>query len=570
MATTTVNVLSVAEFATRISRAVRAIGGGVVEGEIQRPRPLASGMLLFDLTDGEAKLSCKVFPGDARRLQHRPGHGDLVQVRIDRADMWIQAGTLSVIVSDIRLAGEGELLRRRRELLAKLTDEGVCDPSRRRPLPKFPRAVGVIAARQSDGLHDVVVALQNRFPPVHIVVCPATVQGARAPGQIIDALATLSEHPLVDVIVLARGGGSVQDLLAFDDERLCRAVFACPKPVIAAIGHTGNIPVCNSVAWAAETPSRSPELAVPSAVELRHQLDLAGGRLDPVAARLRSSVAALDRALPDIAHMVGARAHAVTRAGGILRDAEYRLFASRAAGLAAATTTLTSIRARIPSPAEVTRLGARLDAAATDFFASWTRRTTAAAPEPAGLLRRLDQRETQVNAVADGLRSAAQLLAATAREVSGLSVSARELVSRLDIRQQAARDHGERVRAGIRKELADHLRDYGRALKRLDGGARDGLRAFLGSREVELASTATTFDAAVGRRFADDRRKLDHLVTLLAASDPRRRGWVLPTDDTGSVIRTIGALTAGDRLTLTFHDGDADAVIENIHHEEDS
>ena len=103
---------------------------------------------------------------------------------------------------------------------------------------------------------DVVRALRDRFPPVHVVTCAALVQGVRAPLDLVDALARLEAHPLVDVVVLARGGGSVQDLVAFDDERLCRAISACGVPVVAAIGHTENVPVCNHVTWSAATPSR--------------------------------------------------------------------------------------------------------------------------------------------------------------------------------------------------------------------------------------------------------------------------------------------------------------------------
>jgi exodeoxyribonuclease VII large subunit len=211
--TASTTAVSVAEYAARITRALRGVGPGVVEGEVLKPK-LSSGMLWFELTDGTAKLACKVFRSDVASLEHRPQHGDRVQAQIDRPDLWPQGGRLDVIVSEIRLAGEGELLRRRQELLALLTEEGLCDPGRRRPVPRFPRAVGVIAGRASEGMNDVVAAVHARFPPAHIVTCAAVVQGARAPMDIIDALAVLEAHPLVDVIVIARGGGSVQDLLA--------------------------------------------------------------------------------------------------------------------------------------------------------------------------------------------------------------------------------------------------------------------------------------------------------------------------------------------------------------------
>ncbi|HEX2086334.1 MAG TPA: exodeoxyribonuclease VII large subunit, partial [Solirubrobacteraceae bacterium] len=311
-----VEVAGVSEYAARIGRALRQVGGGIVEGEVQKPTRSGGGMLFFDITDGEAKLSCKVFGRDVRRLEHEPRHGDLVQVRIERPDFYAAQGRVSVIVTNVRLAGEGELLRRRSELLERLTAEGLCDPARRKPLPRFPRAVGVIAGRSSDGMSDVVRALVDRFPPVHVVTCAALVQGAAAPRDLIDALARMQEHPLVDVIVVARGGGSVQDLVAFDDERLCRALFACAKPVVTAIGHTDNVPVCNHVAWAAFTPSRSAEMAVPSAAELRQGLVLSARCVDDVPVRVARAAERVTA--------LGARLRAAARLDALLGDVRRR------------------------------------------------------------------------------------------------------------------------------------------------------------------------------------------------------------------------------------------------------
>jgi exodeoxyribonuclease VII large subunit len=280
---------------------LRQVGTAVLEGEVQKAQWRPNGMAYFDLTDGESVLACKVFRNDAARLEHRPRDGDLVRVQVDRPDLWAARGSLSLIVSKVALAGEGELLRRRAELLAALRAEGLCDAARRRPLPRFPRAVGVIAGAGSDGMSDVIRALHDRWPAVHVIACPSLVQGRSAPRQLIDALVRLQDQPLVDVIVMARGGGSVQDLACFDDERLCRALFACDVPVVCAIGHTDNNPVCNHVAWPAFTPSRSAELVVPSAAELRREMgrtseciDGAKGRLAFTAERTRAVAAAID------------------------------------------------------------------------------------------------------------------------------------------------------------------------------------------------------------------------------------------------------------------------------------
>ncbi|MHB8492789.1 MAG: exodeoxyribonuclease VII large subunit [Solirubrobacteraceae bacterium] len=295
--------IGVSEYAARLGRALRAVGGAVIEGEAQKPRLSAGGMLWFSITDGEAVLSCKVFRGQMRSLEHMPSEGDLIRITVERADLWAQAGKLDLIVGQIALAGEGELLRRREALVRRLTEEGLCEESRRRVLPEFPRAVGVIAGARSDAMADVIQALSDRWPPVHMITCPALVQGKAAPADLIDALAHMQGHPAVNVVIVARGGGSVQDLACFDDERLCRAMFACEVPVVCAVGHTENNPVCNHVTWSAFTPSRSAELVVPSAAALRAEIAGAGARLGEMQAstvrmreRMTHAAARLDAA----------------------------------------------------------------------------------------------------------------------------------------------------------------------------------------------------------------------------------------------------------------------------------
>jgi exodeoxyribonuclease VII large subunit len=321
------HALTVSHYASLLVGAVRAVGPATLEGEVQKPKASASGMLWFTLTDGDASLSCKVFRGQVGALQHTPRDGDLVRVDIDRPDFWPQAGRLDLIASQIRLAGEGELLRRRQELVARLRAEGLCDPQRRRPLSRFPRAVGVIAGEGSDAIADVIQALSDRWPASPIVLCPSLVQGKRAPAQLIDSLARLQEHGLVDAIVMARGGGSVQDLACFDDERLCRAIFACAVPVVCAVGHTQNNPVCNHVAWAAYTPSRSAEMLVPSAIEVRTHIAHASERLRAAQQRLDSGALVVQTAgtrlrranvLDAPAALLGERASSIRNAGAVL------------------------------------------------------------------------------------------------------------------------------------------------------------------------------------------------------------------------------------------------------------
>jgi exodeoxyribonuclease VII large subunit len=368
--------LTVSQYATQLGRALREVGPATLEGEVQRPRRSSGGMLWFGITDGEATLSCKVFRAQARRLEHSPRDGDLVQIDVERPDLWAQGGKLDLIVGQVRLAGEGELLRRRHELLARLRAEGLCDPARRRPLPRFPRAVGVIAGRGSDAMSDVLRALSDRWPAVHAVACASLVQGKSAPGTLIDALACLQDHPRVDAIVLARGGGSVQDLACFDDERLCRAIFACAVPVVCAVGHTDNDPVCNHVSWPAYTPSRSAELVVPAAVEIRRELAVADGRLGAMRSRL---VLAEERLESAGSRLDGARA--VERRAAQLRE--------RAGRLGDASATFEAVSRGVRERGERLRRGAHreLDDHAHDYRQALARLTRAA---QRGSERRID------------------------------------------------------------------------------------------------------------------------------------------------------------------------------------
>jgi len=271
---TDVGVLTVTEYAGRIARAVRTAGGGVIEGEVQKPRVTRGGVLMFDLADADSRLSCKVLPWTLPKpLSHEPAEGDLVRVTASYPEFWTGGGTTSVVVSGIELAGDGELLKRRRELIARLGAEGLTDPSGFPPLPRFPSGVGVIAGYGSDAMADVLRALGERFPAAHVFTTAATVQGAAAPRSVIAALAALDRVDEVDVIIIARGGGSVKDLVAFDDERICRAIRAVSKPVITAIGHTENNPVCNHVTHAAFVPRHAAELAVPDRLALLERID---------------------------------------------------------------------------------------------------------------------------------------------------------------------------------------------------------------------------------------------------------------------------------------------------------
>jgi exodeoxyribonuclease VII large subunit len=284
--------LSVSQVANHIGGALKGLGDGWVEGEVtQISVHRASGHVYLTLADESASLDACIWRGRVQGCQPLPEQGELVQAHYERIGFYAPRGATKLILDQVRPTGDGELLRRRAETLHRLRADGLCDPDRRKPLPRFPRRVGVIAAR-NDANIDVVQALRRRFPAQDIVFCPASVQGIHAVGSVIDALGRLQGTAGVDVIVVARGGGSPADLLAFDDERLCRAIFACAVPVITSIGHTKDRPNCDHVAAAfAPVPAKAAELAIAhSAAELIEELDRHGVALARVLDRPRMMV----------------------------------------------------------------------------------------------------------------------------------------------------------------------------------------------------------------------------------------------------------------------------------------
>ena len=296
----TSGIQSVSELGISIQRATRALGSGIVEAEIRKINIAASGHWYLELADAESVIGAVVWKGTARTIPTPPKQGDLVQAAYERIDFYPPHGKVQLILSSLAPTGEGELLRRRQETLKKLTVEGLTDPSKHPPLPAFPRKIGLISGKGSDAAKDVVTALGQRFAPIPIVFCPALVQGVDAPASVMASIATLNQVAEVDVIILARGGGSVTDLCAFDDEALCRAIFASPVPVITSIGHTKDRPVCDHVSAAqSEVPARTAELAV--AVSKREALE----QLDHAEQYFALVRRALEKALTDVHECAG-------------------------------------------------------------------------------------------------------------------------------------------------------------------------------------------------------------------------------------------------------------------------
>ena len=251
----------------------------LVEGEIAGIKASGAGHVYFAVKDEQAKLNCAMFRQKAIRVQRFPDEGERVRLR-GTIDVYPPRGDYQLIVEHIEAVGEGLLREKFEELKRNLKAEGLFDADRKRPLPVSPRVVGVVTSAQTAALRDVVRVIHDRMPSVKILVSPARVQGEGAARELSAALRRLDRHPGVEVIILTRGGGSLEDLWEFNDEMLARAIAACETPVISAVGHEVDYTIADFVADVrAATPSHAGELAVPDGRDLARRMERLGLRL---------------------------------------------------------------------------------------------------------------------------------------------------------------------------------------------------------------------------------------------------------------------------------------------------
>lgn len=236
-----------------------------VTGEISNLARPGSGHLYFSLKDDRAEVRCAMFRGQNRRLRFRPADGDQAIVRA-RVTVYEPRGSYQLIVDHMEPAGEGLLRRRLEELKAKLQAEGLFDAGHKQALPTLPRRIGVVTSPTGAAVRDILHVLGRRFPAVPVVIYPVQVQGERARGEIAGALEIAAARAECDVLIVGRGGGSLEDLWAFNEERVARAIFACPIPVVSAVGHEIDFTLADFVAdLRAPTPSAAAEIVVPDA-----------------------------------------------------------------------------------------------------------------------------------------------------------------------------------------------------------------------------------------------------------------------------------------------------------------
>lgn len=255
-----------------------------VEGEVSNMTRAASGHLYFTLKDSRAQLKCVMWRSSAERQSYQPQNGDAIMVH-GAISVYEQNGVYQLYADRIRPAGVGDLYLQFEQLKAKLDAEGLFDPQRKRPIPDYPRTIGVVTSADAAAFQDIQNVLRRRYPLARVILSPTLVQGQEAPVQIVGALKCLNEHTDCDVILLCRGGGSIEDLWAFNDENVARAVAASRIPVISGVGHETDFTIADFAAdLRAPTPSAAAELATPDSAELRATLAELTRTLDTSAA----------------------------------------------------------------------------------------------------------------------------------------------------------------------------------------------------------------------------------------------------------------------------------------------
>ena len=232
-----------------------------VSGEVSNLSRSAAGHLYFTIKDSDSQLRCVMFRPTREADRLRDGTSAIVHGRVS---IYPVRGELQIYVDLVQPAGTGELHQRLERLKAQLEEEGLFEPSRKRSLPPFPNKIGVVTSPSGAVLHDIATVVQRRYPLVELVVSPTSVQGEQAALDIADALSELNQSQEIDVIIVARGGGSLEELWAFNEETVARAIYASRAPVVSAIGHETDVTIADLVAdLRAPTPSAAAEMAVP-------------------------------------------------------------------------------------------------------------------------------------------------------------------------------------------------------------------------------------------------------------------------------------------------------------------
>jgi len=267
------SITQINEYIRNLMDSDALLTGLAVRGEISNYKMYPSGHHYFTLKDEGGALRCVMFKGNAMRLRFRPENGMKV-IAMGKISVYPRDGAYQLYCSSLVLDGIGDLYAAFEQLKTKLAAQGLFDPQHKKPLPKYPGTIGIITSSAGAAVHDMLRILKKRYPLVEVRLLPVRVQGAEAPGEIAAAIGYANYYRLADLLIVGRGGGSIEDLWAFNDERVAHAIYQSEIPVISAVGHEPDVTISDFVAdLRAATPSNAAELSVPDQDALRQQLD---------------------------------------------------------------------------------------------------------------------------------------------------------------------------------------------------------------------------------------------------------------------------------------------------------
>ncbi|MDO4982847.1 MAG: exodeoxyribonuclease VII large subunit [Eubacteriales bacterium] len=269
-------IVSVSELSAVIKELIEENGlfdNVCVRGELSNYKTYPSGHHYFTLKDSESSLKCVMFKSSAVKLRFRPENGMAV-LCTGRLSVYPRDGVYQLICSGIMPEGTGDLQAAFEQLKKKLDGEGLFDSAHKKPLPPFPEKIAIITSSAGAAVHDMIRILSRRWPMTKVLLLPVRVQGVEAPPEIVGAIRYANRHRLADIIITGRGGGSIEDLWAFNDERVARAIYDSEIPVISAVGHEPDVTISDYVADVrASTPSNAAEIAVPDKEEFYELLE---------------------------------------------------------------------------------------------------------------------------------------------------------------------------------------------------------------------------------------------------------------------------------------------------------
>ena len=272
-------VSEVNQYIKNILEGVPELSDILIRGELSNYKIYPSGHHYFTLKDSQGALRSVMFKGSAMKLRFRPENGMKV-VASGRISVFPRDGAYQLYCTSLSADGIGDLYVAFEQLKEKLYQEGLFDPAHKKPLPLYPQRIAIITSSAGAAVHDMIRILRRRYPVAKVLLLPVRVQGVEAPPEIVGAIRYANRWQLADVIIAGRGGGSIEDLWAFNDERVARAIYASEIPVISAVGHEPDVTISDFVAdRRASTPSNAAEIAVPDITELLRSLQGTGNRL---------------------------------------------------------------------------------------------------------------------------------------------------------------------------------------------------------------------------------------------------------------------------------------------------